>query len=128
MEPYPDNIILSLDCKNAFNSVDRRAIREEIIKHFPSMISFFDWTYGSSTKLYDDKGNYLFDSRCGVKQGDSMSAFWFSLATLPILKSASKRFRNTTILAIMDDVNIMGIDEDVLECFDFITNEWRNLK
>ena len=122
-----ENILLALDVKNAFNSVDRRAIREQICTHFPSLLQYFDWTYGNPTKLFDGKGVYLFDSCCGVKQGDSMSAFWFSLATLPTLREVKNIFPDVTVLAIMDDVTLMGKDDDVLEAYEYLQKEWEKI-
>ena len=127
LDDYPENILLALDVKNAFNSVDRRAIREQICTHFPSLLQYFDWTYGAPTKLYDGKGVYLFDSCCGVKQGDSMSAFWFSLATLPTLKEVKELYPEVNVMAIMDDVTLMGKDDDVLGAYEYLKREWRTI-
>jgi Reverse transcriptase (RNA-dependent DNA polymerase) len=127
MQEHANNVIVALDCKNAFNSVDRYAIRDEIEIHFPDMLPHYDWTYGNRSKLYDSTGRFLFYSECGVRQGDSLAALWFALATLPILKQAAKDFPNVTAMSIMDDVSLMGPIVEAVECSKFIINEWRKI-
>lgn len=127
MENNKQDIIVALDCRNAFNSVNRMAIREQIIDRFPRLLHYFDWTYGEPGELYDGNGKLLFHSKCGVRQGDSLSAFWFSLATISILKKAAQSYPEVTIMSIMDDVTVMGPDRKALMCSNYIAAEWKKI-
>ena len=56
-----------------------------------------------------------------------MSAFWFSLATLPTLKEVQILFPNVTVMAIMDDVTLMGKDIDVISAYEHVRSEWEKI-
>jgi hypothetical protein len=43
LDAHPDHVLLSLDCKNAFNSVSRQAISHAAQKHAPSLLHFLSW-------------------------------------------------------------------------------------
>ena len=51
LNPNSDKIVIRLDKKNAFNSIPRTAIRRGILKHCPELLWYFDWVYGSNTRL-----------------------------------------------------------------------------
>ena len=44
--------IMGVDFKNAFNMVDRNAIREELVVHFPHLLDYFDFAYGKGSPLF----------------------------------------------------------------------------
>ena len=61
--------ILSVDLKNAFNSIKRSFIRDQVEERAPALVNCFSWAYGRSSMLFVE-GSHLIDSTSGVKQGD----------------------------------------------------------
>jgi hypothetical protein len=45
LDAQPDHLLLSLDCKNAFNSMSRQAIFHAAQEHAPSLLNFLSWAY-----------------------------------------------------------------------------------
>jgi hypothetical protein len=43
----PDHLLLSLDCKHAFNSISRQAIFHATQEHAPVLLPFLSWAYSS---------------------------------------------------------------------------------
>ncbi|KAL0238613.1 hypothetical protein GEMRC1_013086 [Eukaryota sp. GEM-RC1] len=69
--------IISVDIRNAFNSVDRIQMLKAV-KQFPDLLLFF-WSYSTPSDLF-------FDNHClSSSQGDPLGPFLYSLTTLPIL-------------------------------------------
>ena len=70
--PSSNKIIIRLDKKNAFNSIPRQVIRRGIIQHCPELLSYFDWSYGSCTRLVMVNGEVIGLSRNGRPFGSSI--------------------------------------------------------
>lgn len=106
-------IIIKLDVKNAFNSIDREAllhaVKEKMIGYYPLIAQ----AYGApSFLLYGDE---VIMSEKGLQQGDPFGPLSYCLTTVPIhlgLKSAM-------VQSYLDDDILRGAPEDVLS--DFIT-------
>ena len=71
--------ILNLDCKNAFNTISRRAIFEEIKVDYPEILPFFKWAYGNQTEIFDSSCSYAFSCEEGVRQGDPLGPILFAI-------------------------------------------------
>ena len=68
--PSNDQAILSLDIKNAYNSIKRSHIYDRISVFTPSFLHFYNWRYGSRTTLISSNGTQLGFCSEGVSQGD----------------------------------------------------------
>jgi hypothetical protein len=46
LDAHPAHLLLSLDSKNAFNSVSHQAIFHAALEHAPSLLHFLAWAHG----------------------------------------------------------------------------------
>jgi len=69
---------LKLDVKNAFNSIRRDIVLQEVQKHLPEIYPFIWDCYSSKTSLF--YGNFSLDSATGVQQGDPLGSALCALA------------------------------------------------
>ena len=128
--------ILQLDCKNAFNSVDRKAILAGLERFgLTALIPFFTAMYLGETlpelraelRVADGAatdGAYLIHSQLGVQQGDPLGPLLYALAqthALHPVQSSSSSSSDVSIAphsAYLDDLNALlqqHIDAAVVE-------------
>ncbi len=67
---------LFLDFSNAFNSIDRDCMFEEVRARIPSLSAWVECCYGSQPYLHF--GDHIILSRCGVQQGDPLGPLLFA--------------------------------------------------
>lgn len=72
--------VVSLDVKNAFNSLDRGEIRSGVRKYAPEMVRFFRLCYDDPLPLYHSSGEQVGEAAIGVLQGDPMSGIYSGIA------------------------------------------------
>ena len=110
LEQNPDWSILKTDVRNAFNSVSRERLLQQIAKDFPDIYPHVKQLYMESSKLIyvTDKGVELLTSSEGVHQGDPLGPALFSATIHPILCEVIKRHEGVTMLAYLDDIYVVG--------------------
>ena len=72
---------LTVDARNAFNSIRRRPIYEGLVTYCPSLIPLFRWLYGSPSALIWWDGTHMCDSETGCRQGDPLGMLLFAIGT-----------------------------------------------
>jgi uncharacterized protein YdaT len=115
--------ILSVDTKNAFNSISRAAIFRALLINFPYLCSVFRWLYGKSTPIYSSDGIFICYSGTGVRQGDPLGGFFYCIGTNIIEKELLIRFPKVHLLSYMDDQSLVGKVSDLNLAFKFLVAE-----
>lgn len=83
-------VLVKVDVKNAFNSVDRSIILNQVKDKIPHLYNFILQCYGKPSKLIYK--NNLILSEVGCQQGDPLGPALFSLAIHPIIKKLESKF------------------------------------
>ena len=100
-----ENVVVGIDFSNAFNTMDRQAICDQVVDKFPQLRTWFELSYGKPSRLLV-KGQRPISSAKGVQQGDPLGPFFFALALQPVLQKAAAN--GSCVLAYLDDVHICG--------------------
>ena len=79
-----DKALLKLDFSNAFNTVNREYVLQEVRTKFPGLARFAHWCYSQESKLFF--GSHTIASASGVQQGDPLGPLLFALAVQPLAK------------------------------------------
>ena len=86
LESRPDWCVLSVDIKNAFNSIARSAILRQALAHIPEVSDFVFGFYGGEAPALWLGKNDLFLSLRGVQQANPLGPALFALAFHPVLR------------------------------------------
>ena len=101
----------SLDAENAFNALPRKAIAATVSLYAPVFYRSAQWAYNHAAVLFlEDRSTIA--SSSGVRQGDPLSAFFWSLAYRPTLEAAQKALPDDTFISYLDDTYIISRDKD----------------
>ena len=98
----PDFAVVKLDYCNAFNSLNRCHMLNEVHKILPELYKFCHLAYASPSELQFDKWCIL--SQEGVQQGDPLGPILFCIGIQPLLDSLSSPLR----IALLDDITLGG--------------------
>ena len=116
MESNKNKVLLKIDFKNAFNSIQRDVFLPIIHRKLPNIYNYVYQNYGQKSNLFF--GDEIIDSSEGVQQGDPLGPFLFNLGIMDIVKSMNTQLN----LWYLDDGTIAGEMKAVLECFESILN------
>jgi hypothetical protein len=109
-------VLLKLDFKNAFNSVERDCILKEVQCHTPLLYPYLYQCYRNPSTLFF--GNHLISSSVGAQQGDPCGPMIFSLAIQPIILSLVSQMN----IWYLDDGTLADYPEVVLSDFKKVIN------
>ncbi|CAG9136919.1 unnamed protein product [Plutella xylostella] len=84
-ENASNDIILKVDLKNAFNSIERDGMLSKIQEHIPTLYPFLSQCYSLPSQLFYDSESI--SSQVGAQQGDPLGPLIFSLAINDVVKS-----------------------------------------
>ncbi|CAN0589122.1 unnamed protein product, partial [Laminaria digitata] len=106
------NWLVLTDCCNAFNTVKRTAVLEDVANCVPVLTPLVSKCHGTRpADLFfrmDSGGTRTIACSCGVQQGDPMGPAMFCLALRPGLKRFRQEFEEEEVqaFAYMDDVSL----------------------
>lgn len=110
----PNNVgkvLLKIDFKNAFNSIERDTMLSRVKDKIPSVYGFLWQCYRKPSHLF--YGNRLISSQTGCMQGDPFGPLLFSLTIQPLIEVLQSEFN----MWYLDDGTIGGIPGHVLDDF-----------
>ena len=117
LKEHPNWVLLRLDLVNAFNTILRKIIFEEVQKHFPLLLPWLKCLYGRFSHLWtkSENGSFYFplSSEEGVKQGCTLGSFLFCLAIQnPVIKKINALLTSlssdSSSIGLLDDINIIA--------------------
>jgi len=120
LQRHPDWCVLRADCRNAFNTLSRRPIMQELRAHFPELLPMVGQFYLRDGTLHfcgADGDRVRLRSVTGVQQGDPLGPVLFALGIHPALQAVQRRHPQVHILAYLDDVHLVGPQGAVHEAF-----------
>lgn len=117
-----DIIVLTTDITNAFNSMDRKIIWNQLLANpcTQPLWRLFQSSYGQPTPLYVyDKQEYktTIMSETGVRQGDVLGAFGFAMGVQPAYEKCIAGLKVSSF-AIQDDLTFVGSAAQVFTAYD----------
>jgi len=105
---------VAADAKNAFNSLCRSQMWDPLLESFPDLAALGRLMYGSASSIIFNESGFgrseVLNS-VGNRQGCSWGSFLYCLTIHPLLKHLADEFPGCVILAIADDVHIIGPPE-----------------
>lgn len=113
----PENakkILLKIDFSNAFNSINRDSMLNQVLEKVPSLYPFLSQCYRNPSHLFF--GNNIIPSEVGCQQGDPCGPMLFSLTIHPLVKSITSDLN----VWYLDDATLADTPENVLENFKII--------
>ena len=116
---FDNNLVqVSLDGKNAFNTISREAVAKGICKYCPRLLPFFKACYGSKTELRSSTemgmNRLVGFSYTGVRQGDPLGMAYFALGvhdTLLELNTLIQTKQNTMYDMYEENLHLGRQDE-----------------
>ena len=104
---------LLLDFSNAFNSIDRSVLFQEVHSKIPALSPWLECCYGAQPHLLF--GDYTILSCSGVQQGDPLGPLAFSLVLHPLVERIQREVPGLLLNGwYLDDGTLCGSPEDLL--------------
>ena len=117
LDANPDWVLLQTDMSNAFNSVSRSHLLDQVTEHFLEILRHcFQMYYNLSDLVYNLNGKSVFViSEEGIQQGDPLGLALSSLAIRFILVELQTDHDKVIYLAYLDKISILGPAEPVID-------------
>ena len=113
--------LLKIDFKNAFNLMDRNTFVEASARMFPGLERWTRWCYTQAPLLIYDHSS-VFESCCGVQQGDPLGPLYFCCGLQSIIDKITT-LNPTFQKWYMDDGGIVGFPELLMEVWKILKTE-----
>src|SRR5579872_5619563 len=117
----PDHFVAKLDFSNAFNSLNRSRMLNEVSKRIPELYKFCYLSYSCPASL--KFGEWTIESQEGVQQGDPLGPILFCLTIHPLLSSLSSILTE----GFLGDITLSGSEACVASDVETITEGGQEL-
>ena len=119
LDSNPTWIVLKSDVKNAFNSVSRDQIMEQVSLTFPDLYNHVIQMYGKPSSLVFMQGSstVIIPSEEGVHQRDLLVPVLFATAIHRVLTKIQNSHSQVRVLAYLDDAFLLGGAKSILAAF-----------
>jgi len=104
----PEEGVLKIDYKNAFNCVRRKVVLDAVAEHLPDLLPFVSSSYASPSHL--PFGIFCDCVRGGGSKGDPLGPLLFCLAIAGVFGGIKGDF----VLGYLDDITIGGGVKDLI--------------
>ena len=129
LEGRPDYIVLKTDVKNAFNSLHRHHLLEQVSNFHPEIYPHVRQMYSHSSSLVYQQGDciVIIPFEEGIHQGDPLGPALFSTGIHSVLSDLKGSFPTVRVLAYLDDIFLVGEKDDVLSSLDYLRPAFSNI-
>ena len=97
-----DHAVVKLDFSNAFNSIHRSTVLNDVATHVPEILKFCLSAYNDPSILKFNSQSVI--SQEGVQQRDPLGPLLFCLSIHPMITSLSSEL----VIGYMDDITLGG--------------------
>lgn len=113
-------VAVKCDLTNAFNSIKRKVVNEQLRSHDTMLQQYWRLAYGGPSPLvvFGPGTHTTLNMSEGVRQGDSTSTFFFCIAIDPALTKIAERFK---AWMFCDDLTLVIRREEVDEAVAYVT-------
>ena len=116
LDSDPSMVDISLDQKNAYNTMRRRLILHAVLRFVPRLAKFFAFSHKAGADLVLD-GTVVWHNETGIVQGNTLATILYPCGLQSTLEKLADRLRTRlteggheadegTITAFMDDTNL----------------------
>ena len=129
---HPNHTLLSVDLANGFNSLHRHHMLRALFDN-PSLSHLWrlaHWSYAQPSQLILSAPRHdpiTFLSQRGARQGCVLGTLLFCLTIQPALTKIAQGLQDTSLIAIVDDINIAGPVDQVSVALGRILKEFPGL-
>ena len=122
LEMYPGNLLIAVDSRNAFNSMNRGAFIHALsTSPFRALLPLVSQFYSVQGELIlrGKNGLSVMNSVSGQQQGDTLGTLLFCIGLQPVLRDIHEKFchRGLIIRAYADDVFLNGPPDVAVEAY-----------
>ena len=111
--------LVQLDFKNAFNSVNRPKMLQELRSTNPKLSPWVEFTYCKEAPLFI-QGGLTITSQEGIQQGDPLAPLLFSVAINPVVRQIATQFQTEWSSWYLDDGNLISSISEVRKVMDHL--------